>query len=266
MRCIFCKEDSSASKSVEHIIPESLGNTEHTLPRGVVCDACNNYFALKIEKPLLDSDYFAQTRFRNSVGNKRGKIPTIMGLHLPSRLAVEVSKNDEGLSIYPNRQKDESSFVQSVRASKSGKLLLPYPPEQESDPRIMSRFIGKVAIEALAQRFLRIEGGIEEVTNDKQLDELRSYVRRNTPKTLHWHFHRRRIYPEGCVFTEHDTPYEILHEFKFLYTRARELYFVMAIWGIEYTINMATPEIDGYVEWLNQNQNRSPLMNSDGGF
>jgi hypothetical protein len=55
MRCIFCKNDSSNSKSVEHIIPESLGNTTRTLPKGVVCDTCNNYFARKVEKPFLEA-------------------------------------------------------------------------------------------------------------------------------------------------------------------------------------------------------------------
>lgn len=42
MRCIFCKRNSNSSRSVEYIIPESLGNEEHVPPPGVVCDACNN--------------------------------------------------------------------------------------------------------------------------------------------------------------------------------------------------------------------------------
>ena len=52
VRCIFCKTKSSACVSVEHIIPESLGNTQHILPRGWVCDSCNNYMATKVEKPF----------------------------------------------------------------------------------------------------------------------------------------------------------------------------------------------------------------------
>lgn len=38
MHCIFCKCDSTNSKSVEHIIPESLGNKSHILRPGIVCD------------------------------------------------------------------------------------------------------------------------------------------------------------------------------------------------------------------------------------
>lgn len=75
MKCIFCKSDSSQSVSVEHIIPESLGNIEHVLPKGMVCDSCNNYFSIKIEKPLLESPYFISLRSQNLIENKRGRIP-----------------------------------------------------------------------------------------------------------------------------------------------------------------------------------------------
>ncbi|MDD2177752.1 HNH endonuclease [Acidovorax sp. D2M1] len=75
MRCIFCKQDSSTSTSVEHIIPESLGNTEHMLPVGAVCDACNNYFARKVERPVLESPVFRQLRAGMVVPNKKGRIP-----------------------------------------------------------------------------------------------------------------------------------------------------------------------------------------------
>lgn len=70
--CIFCHKDSSTSKSVEHIIPESLGNKEHILPKGYVCDACNNYFSVKIEKELLAQPYFVSMRRRNDIRTKKG--------------------------------------------------------------------------------------------------------------------------------------------------------------------------------------------------
>ena len=75
MKCIFCKHISDDSKSVEHIIPESLGNTKNVLPRGVVCDKCNNYFSRKIEQPLLGQPFFKNLRGRNWIESKKGKIP-----------------------------------------------------------------------------------------------------------------------------------------------------------------------------------------------
>jgi hypothetical protein len=61
--CIFCRDNTTASRSVEHVIPEPLGNTTLTLPPGVVCDKCNHYFARKIEKPLLESAEIIALRF-----------------------------------------------------------------------------------------------------------------------------------------------------------------------------------------------------------
>ncbi|MBT3070018.1 HNH endonuclease [Rhodomicrobium sp. Az07] len=31
------------------LVPESLGNRQHVLPKGIVCDGCNNYFSRKVE-------------------------------------------------------------------------------------------------------------------------------------------------------------------------------------------------------------------------
>ena len=75
MRCIFCKHDSSTSVSVEHIVPESLGNIDHVLPVGVVCDGCNQYFARKVERQLLESPIFRLLRANMAIPNKRGRIP-----------------------------------------------------------------------------------------------------------------------------------------------------------------------------------------------
>ncbi|WP_431293478.1 HNH endonuclease [Pedobacter sp. P26] len=52
------KKFSNISTGVEHIVPQSLGNINHILPKGLACDSCNNYFAVKIEKPLLARPYF----------------------------------------------------------------------------------------------------------------------------------------------------------------------------------------------------------------
>ena len=56
MKCIFCGQESSYSKSIEHIVPESFGNKTAFLRKGIVCDKCNNYFARKVEQPFLESE------------------------------------------------------------------------------------------------------------------------------------------------------------------------------------------------------------------
>lgn len=256
MRCIFCKQDSSTSRTIEHIIPEALGNKDHFLPPGVVCDQCNNYFGLKIEEPLLGSDHFRQARFRNFIGNKEDRIPTIQGLLLPSIVPIEIFRDKEGQGIFPARERDLMHFIQSLRSRPEGKLI--FLVAELPDEYLMSRFLAKTALEVLASRFLEISGGLDEVVNKRELDALRHYARSGSPPA-YWPYYTRRIYLEGKVFGEATHKYEVLHEFTLLYTESSELYLVIAILGVEYVLNMGGPEIDGYVEWLKQHSFKSPL-------
>ncbi len=255
--CIFCKSNSSNSRSVEHIIPESLGNKDHVLPQGIVCDKCNNYFSIKIEKKLLEKPYFSSLRFRNSIESKKGKYPIEKAILLNPLAKVELiqSKND-GTSIIID---DENIWIK-FQTIKTGKLMVPHYEICDKNDKIVSRFLGKVGIEYLALVLLEAEDGINEVTYHKGLDELRNYVRYGKDDFI-WPYNLRKIYNEGELFHFDDGEYEILHEMKLLYTRNKELYIVVAIMGIEYCLNMGAPSIDGYLEWLKENGNKSPLDN-----
>src|ERR1700729_2410898 len=99
MHCIFCKRDSSDSCSVEHVISESLGNTEHVLHAGVVCDACNNYFASKVEGPLLSDPYFREQCSRAGILSKKGNLQRVRALHPQSRAVVELVRHLDGSGV-----------------------------------------------------------------------------------------------------------------------------------------------------------------------
>jgi hypothetical protein len=106
VRCIFCKTDSSSSRSREHILPESLGNEEHILPSGVVCDGCNNYFSRKLEKPVLDTPILQDLRARMKIPNKRGRVPVVprqRGVPLPDHRLVGQLLGKIGLEILAAR-------------------------------------------------------------------------------------------------------------------------------------------------------------------
>ncbi len=53
--------------------------------------------------------------------------------------------------------------------------------------------------------------------------------------------------------------HQILFEHDFLVTEGNEWYFVIAIFGVEFAINLGGPEIEGYENWLHKNGHRSPL-------
>lgn len=267
MRCIFCKLDSSKSKSVEHIIPESLGNKINILPKGVVCDYCNNYFARKVEKVVLEMPYFQSLRGRKMIENKKGKIPNLIGYtenKEPVRIVIP-SNEYEALYI-------EIQDLKAFESIKNQKIIhIPYEMEPPKNDIYISKFLGKIALEVLAKRVSECDGWQEDFVNNSSLDELRKFVRFGEGYTF-WPYYTRRIYGEDKIWydNESDKMMETINEYDFLipdssivegeYLHMSNLYFVMAILGIEYTINMTNAGLDRYIKWLSDNKSKSILL------
>lgn len=257
VRCIFCKDRSDDSVSVEHIIPEALGNTEHVLPPGVVCDRCNNYFARKIEGPLLQHPWFVQVRFRNVIENKEGRVPMLLAMTHPDPVIVGLRRERDGsVSVGAHQERDSDRWIRMLMQRKKGSFLFPiaHPPSDS----LMARFVGKAAFEALAHQAMEIPGGLDELTDEPHLDRLRRYVRVGD-RPAQWPVHIRKLYEEDALFAYPDGHSQILHEYTLLHTDPPDLFFVLAIFGWEYTINMCVPALEGYERWLPSNAHRSPL-------
>jgi hypothetical protein len=73
--CLFCKSSQNSFMSVEHIFPESLGNKEKILPKGAVCDRCNNETLSSLDEELLEFEPIKFLRTMNGVESKRGRVP-----------------------------------------------------------------------------------------------------------------------------------------------------------------------------------------------
>jgi hypothetical protein len=257
MRCIFCKNDSTNSKSVEHIIPESLGNKSHILEKGIVCDACNNYFAGKVEKKVLEKPYFKNVRHRNFITTKKGRLVPDKTL-FPHKEGgwADVWLDENGI-IFDSK---DNHIINLIKEGKINKLILPiisHPDENDYD---VSRFIAKAALEFLTFRIKEDSDWIAEIISKPELDPIRDWARFG--KGNFWKYHQRRIYSEETRFIDpinHPEPYEILHEMDILYTEDKVMYFILVIMGIEFAINLAHSETDYYLEWLNKNNNESPV-------
>jgi len=248
-QCLFCPADACLSRSVEHIIPESLWNHEHILPAGVVCDDCNNYFARAVEKPFLGSPIIETLRFDQWLPSKRGRIPPVRGMMLPGV--------DVGLRRLPAERVTLLELPDGVKVPSSGTLLFPANREQPS-PRVVGRFLAKMAIEAMALRLINTEGGLQYVAAHPHLDEIRTFARRGLPAT--WPVHVRRIYPSNQVWRGSSGETEqVVHEFDILVTEKSEYYFVFCLFGVEFVINYGGPELEGFHDWLRRHQNISPL-------
>lgn len=71
--CIYCGSNA-VTRSVAHIVPESLGGPNSPVGRpGTVCDKCNQYFGQKVESKALRSFPFLQYRAITGVPSKKGK-------------------------------------------------------------------------------------------------------------------------------------------------------------------------------------------------
>lgn len=141
-KCIFCDCDTSNSKSVEHIIPESLGNSELILEKGVVCDKCNNYFSNKIEKKVLELSLFQELSFYERTPSKKGnfKKSTILICGEESEVSWF---GDNNLIIKVSPKTAEKIIKEKPRAVISKRANI----KELVDNYDVSRFLYKIAFE-----------------------------------------------------------------------------------------------------------------------
>jgi HNH endonuclease len=94
--CLFCRKSDGGFSSVEHIVPESLGNREAVLPVGVVCDRCNQGVLSRLDAALCDFGPIAMMKTLNCVPSKAGKLPSYkfdngqMHMKAPGELVLQL--------------------------------------------------------------------------------------------------------------------------------------------------------------------------------
>lgn len=264
LRCIFCKKASDASSSVEHIIPESLGNTVHTLPPGVVCDKCNNYFAREVEKPFLDSGVIRKLRAEQSLPKKNGKLLGLEGVLWPGHPAT-VYFPPHGTVGLPVLDLESPGAVRALnraarRKAGAGRSGIAFPGVFDPpDDHVASRLLAKMALEAFTKRGMDYGLDYEYVVDESQLDPVRNHARIGDPR-VKWPYHIRQIYDANKPWVEADgSVVQRKNEYDILVTENWEYYFVVAIFGLELTINLGGPNIEGYEAWLAKHENASPL-------
>lgn len=263
MRCIFCKCDSSNSKSVEHIIPQSIGNNTLTLRPGIVCDKCNNYFAREVDKPFLEHSGIRHLRFEEGVLSKKRRIPELQGIMSDDNGLTPITVNRFPALPYPIYSGNPLMLTirEGITPSKTGKIYLPKFDSNYSLPNgsVLSRFLGKVALEFMALRLSEQPDGIDYLVDHIQLNEIREHVRFG--KTANWPCSVRKIYEkEATIYNKFTNEHEqVVNEIDILIAENSEYYLVLAIFGIEFVINIGGAEIEGYYAWLKENNNQSPL-------
>lgn len=251
MRCIFCGNDSSSSRSVEHIVPASFGNSIFILPKGVVCDKCNNYFARKIEAPFLNSEVVLQLRQELEINNRDGKTINRFA-DLPTKNIMQISQNLHLVMSQENKTEEEigqAVFEYQEYLKRTDELLT--KPDYN-----LSRLLAKMAVEAFVYKCLDSTDVIDYVIEDEAFKKIREYVRYGG--NYIWEYNARRIYARNEAY-HGDVTTHINYEFDFLFTSQGRVYFVIVMYGIEYVIDIIDTTISEYAEWLKDNHYISPL-------
>ncbi|MEM5432847.1 HNH endonuclease [Cupriavidus oxalaticus] len=261
MRCTFCKQDSSDSRSVEHIMPESIGGRKRILPRGVVCDKCNNYFARKVEQSILNQPWMRNLRAWHQVPTKKGNIPSLLGHIAGTEIGVNMRRTLDGSVQLATEKGSEVPALDAVMKTGFETPLIFFVHDEEVPQREMARLLGKMAIEACAEIFSKDEDSYRIFLNEPFYDNMRNFARYGTGPRI-WPFSQRRIYPVETMMPHPDTNEWVQAGIgcSLFMTRRLETLFAFVFYGMEFVINVGGPSLKGYEEWVEEHNGISPLV------
>lgn len=260
MHCIFCKQESSSSRSFEHIMPESIGSKKRILQPGVVCDQCNNYFARKVEQPILNHPSIQNFRAWYQVPNKRGKYPWVRGVIAGTDIPIGLRRGKNGgLEIKPEKDSDKRRVQAEFERGLPNPLLFKIemnPPKHE-----MSRFLAKMALETVAEIFSSAKNGTEIIVNSEFYNNIRDFARYGT-NYPEWPYSQRAIFPPETLMKHPESDKWVQAGFgcNLFMNKRKETLFVFCFYGEEFVINVGGPSIRGYEEWLDDHGNISPMI------
>jgi len=151
MLCLFCL--SEGPFTVEHVIPESLGNDDLVL-EGQVCAGCNNHFS-KLEEFVLQKTPIAFWKTHLGIRSKRGKLPSIDLSHPKREKGVYPSihpthDNSIGFTAHEDGSTsvdiDDLSIINQIINDKRHEFRFVITPKTLF---ILGRFLCKVGVELL---------------------------------------------------------------------------------------------------------------------
>ena len=222
----------------------------------MVCDSCNNYFSLKIEKPTLEHYFFKNLRFRNHIESKKGRLPkgNCIIPFLDDRPEIWFPEDTNSIKINVNKKSFQKIFEEGIKH-----IYIPFSFPFPEKSQYVSRFLAKIGYEFLVLNL--IQNNVEDqesIIDDPALDPIRAYVRYNS-KNENWDYFVRKIYDETETFLREGNVVDMIFECDFLLTPQEEIYFIIVFKGVEFALNLAGDSIEGYQQWLDQNEGTSPL-------
>ena len=178
-KCLFCKANRNFS-TVEHIVPRSLGNDTDIL-EGVVCDHCQNYLGVHVEKLALEKTPIAFWRVYLGIQTGNAHLPStqldhsakgaIPSSHPMTDIGVGFTAHENGSTSIDVNSPD---FMQKLVSGNISQYRLVLSPWHLS---IMGRFLGKIGLEFLAK--VNLNHALR-----PEFDLIRSFVRYGSTKYI----------------------------------------------------------------------------------
>lgn len=129
--CIYCKGDARAAKAQEHVVPHALGNEGWVLPKGTVCDPCNNYFGGKVDSPFVNAGF---GDFKSLFGVPGKKGPTKLTLSA-ARATALLGPIPEGATVTIQGFPMSEAASKEVIEARDGSPLRTFPLTVQRPPR-----------------------------------------------------------------------------------------------------------------------------------
>ena len=175
--CLFCST-GKAFNTIEHIIPESLGNNDMVLEREI-CDACQNYLS-QIENYVLNKTPIGFWRTLLTIKTKKGKLPlvdfnknNISKGALPDYHEAHDNVAFEAHKDFTTELKPSGSLADLMN-NNSGQICYVITPKVIHE---VGRFLGKIGIELICyQDSCKARG--------EEFNSIRKYVREGSLQEL----------------------------------------------------------------------------------
>lgn len=211
MQCIYCLCKNEEFNHVEHVYPESLGNTEIILPQGYVCDKCNNDFS-KLDEHLVNNDAisflrtiylpynpktgkFIKARFQNMTIEKTQPRKIFFDIHANSKKYFDVN-TIEGIS--------------HIRINTIGRTKF--------NPQLLGRALYKIALGIICW-----ENGVN-VALDSRYDMARKFILGQS------------VFPNNLIIGSECTPCETIEGMHFIGDTGT--IFEIKIFGLPFLFNI----------------------------
>lgn len=142
-KCIYCLRTSGPFTSTEHIIPEGLGNESLILPKGFVCDTCNNGILSILDNYLQEFEPISLFRVQYIPYTKNGKFPEANFQN------CSIKKTDPRKIVIT--EKENRGVLKNLKEMPNGQVSFSIDLKgKRFDPKKLGRSLYKIALGMVA--------------------------------------------------------------------------------------------------------------------